>query len=120
MWDAWTVKRYWTDEDNRKFINHVLTTTKKDDLFWGEDGIYVFRKDGYRSFYDFEAMLKVEPTVDKIVAGLEANKTAYILVNTKALQERSWPYDNVALNPFRDWVFTNYEETAYPGMWKRK
>lgn len=120
MWQSWQNKKIKTDKQDREFINYVLTNTSSEDKFWGENAGYIFRKDGYPVYYDFQSLLKVYKRYPPIIASLEKNNTKYLLLNSSALMNYTWPYDQYELRDFVDWVKNNYTQTGKYDLWVKK
>lgn len=120
--ESWQVKKHWFDGNDRKFINYVLTKTKKEDVFWGGDGNYVFRHDGYYAFTlrYMEVPSKVKAKYPPLIPMLEERRTKYLLLPTEAINKRIWPFDSKDKDEFVNWVKKNFMESDYPGIWVRK
>lgn len=121
MWQSWQVKRWWSDYQDKKFINFILANTKEDDVIWGPPS-YVFRQDGY---YDFSGKLAETPTglvkiFPDFIPMLEERNTRYLVISSEALKKRWWPFDQYDTKEIADWIEKNYQETEYPGLWVKK
>lgn len=121
MNDSWSVKKYWTDEKDRSFINFVLSKTKQEDVFWGGDGEYVFRPDGYFVFSArfLEMPDRIKKTLPPFPQMLEIRKTKYLLENLEKLKKNNSILEKDQ-KEYRDWVLANFEESGYPNLLVRK
>ena len=120
-WKAWELKKYWTDTEDRKFINYILTNTSPEDTFYGAP-TYVFRFDGYFDYYGKmnEYPPIVTSTMPAFIPMLEQRKTKYIISSLDTVKTPTWPYDQPIYRQFRSWILENYTESGYPSILVRK
>lgn len=121
MQESWQVKKRWYDDKDRKFIQYILTHTKPDDRFWPGSG-HIFRLDGYYVYYStyFEFLPSLKRKLPSLIPMLEERQTKYLWVSTGALLKRTWPFDNMEVDPLVNWIKENFKPSDYPDLWVRK
>lgn len=122
MWESWQVKRWWNDHEDRTLIQYVLTHTRRADVFYGQEGRYVFRLDGHFDYSDkyIEFPKEIRKGFPPLIAQLDARHTKYLLMPAGSIVNRTWPYNEYEMSSFADWVQENFKETGYPNVWVRK